>query len=34
MRQNIDHVADGVWLVTGADVNWVLVADGDAVRRS
>ncbi len=29
--QVIDHVADGVWLVTGADVNWVLVADEDRV---
>jgi glyoxylase-like metal-dependent hydrolase (beta-lactamase superfamily II) len=31
MVQAIDHVADGVWLVTGTDVNWVLVADGDEV---
>jgi hypothetical protein len=31
MVEAIDHVADGVWLVTGTDVNWVLVADGDEV---
>jgi glyoxylase-like metal-dependent hydrolase (beta-lactamase superfamily II) len=31
MVQAIDHVADGVWLVTGTDVNWVLVAGGDEV---
>jgi glyoxylase-like metal-dependent hydrolase (beta-lactamase superfamily II) len=24
----MDQAADGVWLVTGTDVNWVLVADG------
>lgn len=27
----VDHVADGVWLVTGTDVNWVLVADAGGV---
>src|SRR5215475_11768865 len=27
----MDQAADGVWLVTGTDVNWVLVADGDEV---
>jgi len=27
----MDQVADGVWLVTGTDNNWVLVADGDEV---
>ncbi|MDR2988538.1 MAG: MBL fold metallo-hydrolase, partial [Nocardiopsaceae bacterium] len=31
MEQFIDQAADGVWLVTGTDVNWVLVADGDEV---
>jgi glyoxylase-like metal-dependent hydrolase (beta-lactamase superfamily II) len=31
MTPRIDHAADGVWLVTGTDVNWVLVADGDEV---
>ncbi len=31
MAQVVDHVADGVWLVTGTDVNWVLVADADGV---
>lgn len=31
MAQVMDHVADGVWLVTGADVNWVLVTDADGV---
>ncbi len=29
MAQMMDQAADGVWLVTGTDVNWVLVADGD-----
>jgi hypothetical protein len=29
MEQMMDQAADGVWLVTGTDVNWVLVADGD-----
>lgn len=24
----MDQAADGVWLVTGTDVNWVLLADG------
>lgn len=27
----MDQAADGVWLVTGTDNNWVLVADGDDV---
>jgi glyoxylase-like metal-dependent hydrolase (beta-lactamase superfamily II) len=27
MAQPMDQVADGVWLVAGTDVNWVLVAD-------
>ena len=31
MAQLMDQAADGVWLVTGTDVNWVLVADGDEV---
>lgn len=31
MAQMMDQVADGVWLVTGTDVNWVLVADGNQV---
>ena len=31
MEPMIDQAADGVWLVTGPDVNWVLVADGDEV---
>lgn len=31
MAQRMDQVADGVWLVTGTDVNWVMVADGDEV---
>ena len=31
MTQTMDQTADGVWLVTGTDVNWVLVADGDEV---
>jgi glyoxylase-like metal-dependent hydrolase (beta-lactamase superfamily II) len=31
MVQMMNQAADGVWLVTGADVNWVLVADGDEV---
>ncbi len=31
MAQVVDRVADGVWLVTGTDVNWVLIADGDGV---
>ena len=29
MAQLMAQAADGVWLVTGTDVNWVLVADGD-----
>src|SRR5215831_2692429 len=31
MAPVMDQAADGVWLVTGTDVNWVLVADGDEV---
>ena len=31
MAPVIDHVADGVWLVTSTDVNWVLVAGADGV---
>jgi glyoxylase-like metal-dependent hydrolase (beta-lactamase superfamily II) len=31
MAQVMYQAADGVWLVTGTDVNWVLVADGDEV---
>jgi glyoxylase-like metal-dependent hydrolase (beta-lactamase superfamily II) len=31
MVQVMDQAADGVWLVTGTDVNWVLIADGDEV---
>ena len=31
MVQMMDYVADGVWLVTSTDVNWVLVADADGV---
>ena len=31
MAHTMDQTADGVWLVTGTDVNWVLVADGDEV---
>jgi glyoxylase-like metal-dependent hydrolase (beta-lactamase superfamily II) len=31
MTPRIDQAADGVWLVTGTDVNWVLVADADEV---
>ena len=31
MTPKIDQAADDVWLVTGTDVNWVLVADGDEV---
>ncbi len=31
MEQVVDQVADGVWLVTGTDVNWVLAADADGV---
>jgi glyoxylase-like metal-dependent hydrolase (beta-lactamase superfamily II) len=31
MAQLMDQAADGVWLVTGTDVNWVIVADGDEV---
>lgn len=27
----IEQAADGVWLATGTDVNWVLVADGGEV---
>jgi hypothetical protein len=28
MAQQMDQAADGVWLVTATDVNWVLVTDG------
>ena len=31
MAPRMDQAADGVWLVTGTDNNWVLVADGDEV---
>jgi glyoxylase-like metal-dependent hydrolase (beta-lactamase superfamily II) len=31
MAATMDHAADGVWLVTGTDHRWVLVADGDEV---
>jgi glyoxylase-like metal-dependent hydrolase (beta-lactamase superfamily II) len=31
MAPVMDQAADGVWLVTGTDVNCVLVADGDEV---
>jgi glyoxylase-like metal-dependent hydrolase (beta-lactamase superfamily II) len=31
MAPMMEQAADGVWLVTGTDVNWVLVADGDEV---
>jgi glyoxylase-like metal-dependent hydrolase (beta-lactamase superfamily II) len=31
MAQVIDQVADGVWLVTSTDVNWVLVAGTEGV---
>jgi Metallo-beta-lactamase superfamily len=31
MAPMMEQAADGVWLVTGTDVNWVLVADGDQV---
>ena len=31
MAQMMDQAADGMWLVTGTDVNWVLVTDGDEV---
>ena len=31
MARLMDQAADGVWLVTGTDVNWVMVADGDEV---
>lgn len=31
MAPVIDQAADGVWLVTGMDVNWVLVSEGDEV---
>lgn len=33
MTPRMDQAADGVWLVTGTDNNWVLVADGDEVMR-
>ncbi len=31
MTRLMDQAADGVWLVTGTDVNWVVVADADEV---
>ncbi len=31
MAQTLDQAADGVWLVRGTDVNWVLVAGADGV---
>jgi len=31
MALMMDQAGDGVWLVTGTDNNWVLVADGDQV---
>jgi glyoxylase-like metal-dependent hydrolase (beta-lactamase superfamily II) len=31
MAMVMDQAADGVWLVTGTDTNWVLVADGHEV---
>jgi glyoxylase-like metal-dependent hydrolase (beta-lactamase superfamily II) len=31
MAPQMNQAADGVWLVTGTDVNWVLVTDGDEV---
>jgi glyoxylase-like metal-dependent hydrolase (beta-lactamase superfamily II) len=31
MALMMDQAGDGVWLVTGTDNNWVLVADGDKV---
>ena len=31
MALMMDQAGDGVWLVTGTDNNWVLVADGDEV---
>ena len=31
MAPVMDQAADGVWLVTGTDVNWVLVSDGGQV---
>src|SRR5215467_9805268 len=31
MAPVMDQAADGVWMVTGTDVNWVLVAEGDGV---
>jgi glyoxylase-like metal-dependent hydrolase (beta-lactamase superfamily II) len=31
MALMVDQAADRVWLVTGTDNNWVLVADGDEV---
>ncbi len=31
MAQVADHVADGVWVVTGTDASWVLAAGADGV---
>ena len=31
MNLGMDEVTKGVWLVTGTDTNWVLVAEGDEV---
>ena len=31
MRTDMTEVADGVWLVTGTDTNWVLLTDGPQV---
>lgn len=31
MTRLVNEAADGVWLVTGTDVNWVLIADGGEV---
>jgi hypothetical protein len=34
MAQLMDEASDGVRLVTGTDVNWILVADGDEVTSA
>jgi glyoxylase-like metal-dependent hydrolase (beta-lactamase superfamily II) len=31
MKLVLDEAADGVWLATGTDTNWVLVTEGDSV---
>ncbi|MBD0422835.1 MBL fold metallo-hydrolase [Streptomyces sp. TRM S81-3] len=31
MRANVQHVADGTYLVHGSNTNWVILTDGDAV---